>query len=60
MCHEIMTNIKLCESVYVLKRNCEFKFKSVAFTEGVTKSEENETTKFLNFTILLSNPVSIE
>lgn len=52
MYHEmIMTNIKLCELVYVIKKNHEFKFKSLAFAEGVTKPEESETTKFLNFTV---------
>lgn len=60
MYHEtIMTNIKDYKSVYIIKRNCEFKFKSVVFTEGDTKTEEKETSDFLNFTVLLSKPVSI-
>lgn len=54
-----MTNIKDYKSVYIIKRNCEFKFKSVVFTEGDTKAEEKETYDFLNFTVLLSKPVSI-
>jgi len=61
MYHEkIMTNTKPCESVYIIKRNCEFKFQSVTFTERDTKTEEKETTNLLNFTVFLSKQISIE
>ena len=60
MYHEkIMINIKHCESVYIIKKNCEFKYRSVTFIGGDTKTEEKETTNFLNFTVLLSKPISI-